>query len=88
MIKYKLNGQKAKRAELLMALGSEDIFLRWEDAVSKHSDEIQREAASVILHLNNGKLNIVTETRLLMKLYCEVYKIMFAKEAKKVALAG
>lgn len=83
ILKYKLNGQKVSREEFLCAVDVPEFVIRWENAVWKFADDLEREVMSVVLHMNNGELKVIAETRILMKLYCEVYKSMFLKEAVK-----
>ncbi|MDR3680851.1 MAG: hypothetical protein P4L41_12880 [Flavipsychrobacter sp.] len=85
-LKYKLNGERASREDLTYTVGIADLITRWENAVRKFAADIDREKVSIILHLVNGELKIITDTRMLMKLYCEVYKNMFQSSTLKQAV--
>ncbi len=86
ILKYKLNGKNASREELIYTGAAADLITRWENAVRKFAADMDREKVSLILHLVNGELKIITDTRMLMKLYCEVYKNMFQSSGLKQAV--
>lgn len=68
LIRYKINNLLVEPHIFKEAADNKKVAV-WEQAIYAHQTELQNSCASVILQIADGNLIVVTDTKLLFKLY-------------------
>ena len=68
LIRYKIGNQHVEPHVFKQQTNDTELSI-WENVINTYKEELQKSCASVIIQLSDGRLAVVTETKLLFKLY-------------------